>query len=309
MGVRSKIKISRDIGRVVGEGPGPLFLVVAGLHGNEPSGISAAERVCQRLKELRASFSGEIRAVAGNLSALSQGVRCLARDLNRSWTSEETTALREKAEAERSAEDVEQLALLNVLESALLEKDRRVVLLDLHSTSAHGAPFLFAEDSGAGRILADAVPVPKVFAFEKYIRDTFIDYARPLGIMSFGFEAGQHDAPESVDHHESFLWLALEALGALKENALQERERHVAALHRACVGLPRAIRVMHRHPVKKGDGFKMKPGLRHFQNVGKGDILAEDNNGEVRAPQDAVLLMPLYQSCGEDGFFLGEIAA
>ena len=32
--------------------------------------------------------------------------------------------------------------------------------------------------------------------------------------------------------------------------------------------------------------------------------IAQDKQGPIEAPEDALLLMPLYQSQGEDGFFL-----
>ncbi|MFT6360775.1 MAG: succinylglutamate desuccinylase, partial [Saprospiraceae bacterium] len=36
----------------------------------------------------------------------------------------------------------------------------------------------------------------------------------------------------------------------------------------------------------------------------KGEILATDKNGNVVAKQDSLILMPLYQKQGDDGFFL-----
>jgi len=48
----------------------------------------------------------------------------------------------------------------------------------------------------------------------------------------------------------------------------------------------------------------MEPGYTNFQRVARGEALARDNDGLVRAGEDARLLMPLYQEQGEDGFFL-----
>ena len=39
----------REIGRLVGEEPGPTLVIVAGIHGNEPAGTEAARRVFARL--------------------------------------------------------------------------------------------------------------------------------------------------------------------------------------------------------------------------------------------------------------------
>jgi succinylglutamate desuccinylase len=48
----------------------------------------------------------------------------------------------------------------------------------------------------------------------------------------------------------------------------------------------------------------MEPGFRNFQSVSAGKLLARDHHGEVRAPLSGILLLPLYQAQGEDGFFL-----
>jgi len=51
----------------------------------------------------------------------------------------------------------------------------------------------------------------------------------------------------------------------------------------------------------------MKPGYRHFQRVVKGETLGTDHGGEVRAREAGVVLLPLYQVQGDDGFFLGRV--
>jgi succinylglutamate desuccinylase len=300
-------KGARAIGQVVGAAPGPLVIVIAGLHGNEHSGITAVGRVCERLEELRSEFKGELHAFAGNLPALAQKIRYIDRDLNRSWTQTEIDALRERSGTELVVEDKEQKALLTLFESLIADKERPAILLDLHSTSADGAPFLFAGKSQPSKALAKTIPIPKVYEFEQYIEGTFIAYARKFDVTGFGFEAGQHDAPSSIDNHEAFLWLALEAFGNLTEDTVQERERHVATLYRASSHLPDGVRVVYRHAIEDADEFKMRPGFRHFQEVRKGDVLAEDKNGEILCPQDGILFMPLYQGAGHDGFFLGEV--
>ena len=50
----------------------------------------------------------------------------------------------------------------------------------------------------------------------------------------------------------------------------------------------------------------MNPGYSNFQMVKKGDLLAEDKNGEIRAPNSGILLMPLYQKQGQEGFYIIE---
>jgi succinylglutamate desuccinylase len=48
----------------------------------------------------------------------------------------------------------------------------------------------------------------------------------------------------------------------------------------------------------------MREGYKNFQAIKAGEVLADDKNGEIVAPEDCLLLMPLYQRQGTDGFFL-----
>lgn len=49
----------------------------------------------------------------------------------------------------------------------------------------------------------------------------------------------------------------------------------------------------------------MEPGFRNFQRVRRGQSLARDRTGEITACETGLILLPLYQSLGDDGFFLG----
>jgi hypothetical protein len=48
----------------------------------------------------------------------------------------------------------------------------------------------------------------------------------------------------------------------------------------------------------------MEPGFLSLQQVGRGQLLATDRQGEIPACCGGMVLMPLYQEQGEDGFFL-----
>jgi succinylglutamate desuccinylase len=46
------------------------------------------------------------------------------------------------------------------------------------------------------------------------------------------------------------------------------------------------------------------PNYKNLQSIKKGEKLATDNKGDIKASEDCLILMPLYQAQGHDGFFL-----
>jgi succinylglutamate desuccinylase len=103
---------------------------------------------------------------------------------------------------------------------------------------------------------------------------------------------------------EAATWVALVASGMLRPEDVPDLADHRQRLLAAARDVPRVIEVRHRHPISPHDLFRMRPGYRNFQRVRRGDALAEDRFGEVRAREGGLLLLPLYQGKGDDGFFL-----
>ena len=83
------------LGRFRGSAAGPLLVCIGGIHGNEPAGVAALERVVASLTRERPPFRGELVALRGNLAALELGRRFVDEDLNRIWTLPRIGSLRE----------------------------------------------------------------------------------------------------------------------------------------------------------------------------------------------------------------------
>lgn len=288
--------------------PGPLFLAVGGIHGNEPSGVHAIRSVLARLAEERIEIRGRLVGLAGNLEALRADVRFLARDLNRMWTTREISAL--PASAAAGTESPEELArrrlLSHIQEELARPRQGPVVLLDLHSTSAAGAPFSVMGDTLQNRRIAFALPAPVILGLEEEVDGALLEFFGERGHVAVGFEGGQHTDPRTVQHHEAALWLALFATGSLAlepHRALEASMR--ARLSAATAGLPAVVEIRHRQAIEAGDGFRMQPGFENFAEVEAGALLATDRAGEIRAPRAGRVLLPLYQGLGQEGFFLG----
>jgi len=294
----------RVVGCYGGASPGPAVVCVAGVHGNEPAGIRALERVFDLLRSTRPAFRGDLVGLAGNLKALRTGRRFLDEDLNRAWSEARLNAARGMQPAERNCEEQEILALSDALEEALADKQRETYFVDLHTTSSDSAPFSVLGDTLRNRRFAEKFPVPIVLGLEEQIDGSIDEFMSRRGHVTFAFEAGRHDDPRSVDLHAAAVLTALVAAGCFEPDAFPE----VAAAHRtleeAARGIPAVLEIRHRHAVGPEDGFEMTPGYRNFQRVRRGERLATDRSGAIFAPLRGRVLMPLYQDQGSDGFFI-----
>lgn len=295
--------VERILGSFGAETGGPTLIVVSGLHGNEPAGVLASQRMAERLSAGEVPLRGRVVLAAGNLTALASGRRYVDRDLNRAWTETQIAALRNGGPG-TAAEDREQSELLHLLERLVDDASGPVFLLDLHTTSGSGAAFSTVADTLANRALALALPVPVVLGLEELVEGTLHDYMGRMGVATVAFECGQHQEAAAVDRGEAAVLLMLVATGVAEEGAVAGLASARKLLSEGHRHLPRAVEMRYRHPVAPGDGFRMREGYRNFQPVQKGEAVAGDVDGDVVTPESARILMPLYQEMGSDGFFV-----
>jgi succinylglutamate desuccinylase len=293
------------IGSIRGFRPGPTLLILGGIHGNEPAGVLAAERMLPHIQERSAYLRGEVVLLRGNTRALERKVRYLDADLNRQWTADNVriSESRQRVLAEKS-ELLEQGELLVAIREVVDRARGDVYFLDLHTTSAPGKPFATVGDTLRNRHFALNLPVTIVLGLEEQIDGTLLEYINNLGAITMGFEAGQHEAITSEDHHQAVIWNAAVATGNFRREDLAEFDSGRSLLERAGDGR-RVVEVRHRHAIGPEDGFEMKPGFKNFQRVRRGQVLARDRTGEITARETGLILLPLYQALGDDGFFLG----
>ena len=301
--------LRRTLGEYSGAAPGPLLLVVGGLHGNEPAGIRAARRVLDTLAETRPPLRGKFVALAGNLQAQAEGRRYLERDLNRAWWEEDLARLRSSKAGEIPGELGELRELLVTIEAHLGDASEGAILLDLHSSSADGPPFTITADTLPNRRIAFALGLPVILGLEELIQGSVFAHLGEKGHAALCVEGGRSDAPSTLAHLEAAVWLAMAGAGMLRpEHAPVEIEGMRERLAECVRGLPGLLKVHYRHGLRADDDFRMEPGYVSFQPVAEGELLARsgpDGTSPVRAPREGRLLLPRYQGQGDDGFFLG----
>lgn len=292
----------RILGEVGPDGPGPTLLVFSGVHGNEPAGVEASRRVLSELEERAGELQGRIHFIVGNRRAVQARARYLVRDLNRAWTSRQLERLDDGLI--ESEEDFEQVEILAELDRVLDAASGPLYAVDLHTTSGRGGVFSAVGDTLENRALAQTLPVPLVLGLEELVDGTLQDYLASRGIVSLTFESGQHEEPEAVDRAEAAIWILIAATGLLDRAHLPELEPARRHLARSGRHLPEVVELRHRHPIETGDGFQMRVGFQNFQPIRRGDVVADDYEGPIPAPRSGRILMPLYQTLGEDGFFV-----
>ncbi|TPW13146.1 MAG: hypothetical protein FD129_1325 [bacterium] len=301
---------TRRLGVVRSGQPGPTLMITAGLHGNEPAGVIAVRRFLETFSGSEPGFIGEIAAFCGNVGASLAGKRYLDHDLNRRWSRERMMGLALAGPSDRDREDDEQLALSREIDDTMARARGPVYFLDLHTTSAAGYPFSMIADHPEQRVFALRFGLPIILGLLGQIDGVLLEYLRLRGCICLGIEAGQHDRSSSIDHHLAALRIAVVAAGLLPGDSIPSiLDASQDTLRRARGELPLLMRVEDRHGIRPDDEFRMEPGFANIERIEKGQLLARDRKGEIRARESGILFMPLYQGLGDDGFFTGQALA
>ena len=283
--------------------PGPKFLVLGAVHGNEICGPIAIRKIIEEIR------SGLIKLQRGTVSfipivnqkAYRQNTREGDRNLNRN--------LQEAAIA-RDNED----RIANILCPVLKDHD---VLLDIHSFKSEGIPFVFAgPDNNEGTLepfsladeelaLAGSLGVDLVMRgwLESYASGYpshpfhgvgTTEYMRYAGGYAVTLECGNHSAPSAPD-------IAYKAI----RNALA---------HLSMINADKPESVLRRHVQMKQvflaeqDGDRLNGSWQTFDPVKKDSVIAIRATGEeLKAPFDGLIIFPNIQAKkGESLFYLAE---
>ncbi|MBC8766858.1 succinylglutamate desuccinylase/aspartoacylase family protein [Arenibacter sp. BSSL-BM3] len=295
---------NRIIGHLNGSNNGPTVVFFGGIHGNEPSGEKAIQDVLLRIEEEKIPVNGNIYGIRGNIEALLAGKRFLDHDLNRSWTVENIEKIKNTSEKELLNEDKELFSLYQVLWDILETEPGPFYFIDFHTTSSKTLPFITINDALINRKFSKLFPVPIILGIEEYLEGPLLSYINDQGYLSVGFESGQHTAKEAVENSIAFMWLALVYSDALKRADVKGYEGYYLQLQNSAMKNASFFEIIYRHPIDSKDQFSMLSGFKSFDVVNKGKLLAEHNKRAVLALQKSSIFMPLYQSQGEDGFFL-----
>jgi len=287
-----------------------MLLVFGSMHGNEPAGLQAINMVGKMLEvepitNEEFSYKGSFVGLVGNKQAVEQQERFLERDLNRSWTMENVERVYATKVEDLTAEDLELREILDTVHLLIEElKPERIVVLDLHTTSSYGGIFSLPTEDPESIRIAKELHAPVITGMLKGIQGTVLHYFNTENIgletVAVAFESGQHREAKSSNRAIAAIINCMRTIGAVDPAVVENQ--HDKILIEYSKSLPKVAELVNKYAIK-GD-FKMNPDYKNFQPISKGEILASDNDLNVSAPDDGLILMPLYQKRGDDGFFL-----
>lgn len=292
----TELPISRVMGEFSQSHPGPLLVILAGVHGNEPSGVIALRRVLDRLQQSEWHFAGHLCGIACNLPALAEGVRYIDEDLNRIWLTDRVEALR----GGRPPETSEENELAEIME--VIDNRRRAAgdnyFVDLHTTSSATLPYISVPRCAESVEFAGDFGIFTVLGTGDAIDGTSDRYLIDQGFTGFTYEAGRHGDLASIENQEAIIWRALKQAGCLPDIP----PGHAELLAKNVLGADRYFTVEYIHHIAPDSGFRMKPGFFNFQRVSEGEVLGWENEVPICSRWDAHVFLPLYQPLGDEGF-------
>jgi hypothetical protein len=301
--LKKTLDIDRYLGKLKGGQPGPCLVFFAGIHGNEPSGIFALNQVFEELQKSGYPFKGTIIGLAGNLWALERGERYQYKDLNRLWNRAHIYQLEANTFQPKNEDEKQMLAIQHIIRTIRQEESGPFYFFDLHTTSGDTIPFITVNDSLLNRKFTNQYPIPTILGIEEYLEGPLLSYLNQLGYVSFGFEAGQHDSLDSIQNHLAFIWMSLGFAGSLNKQ-LPVIQKHLNGWKNSYSDKHRFYEIFERYQIKDQENFKMEPGFENFQLIESGQLLAKSDKQPILARINSRIFMPLYQSQGNDGYFL-----
>jgi predicted deacylase len=266
--------------------PRPYVGVCGSMHGNEPCGALAVQRIAGDF-ESRALLpdEGTVFLIHANLAATSLGLRHTAEgeDMNRLWDFEFTRTLRRETwgyEHHRALELKELLAELDVF-------------LDLHSARTSTPPFGVSNGEGAIDQLAKQIGISYLVQSWYGLADkVIIGFLKLAGVPALSVECGAHGDPGIPEAAHRIAMSFLRATGAIKDEA-ETMRAEVPSVH-----------VVERitRPSKE---FRFGTPWQGFQVLEPGTVVGRDRVTEIRVSRRCYAVLPNQDvEVGDDVIYL-----
>jgi len=261
--------LERIIGRYEGTDEGPLLICFGSIHGNEPAGTKALELMFKMLEVepiTNPSFNFK-----GRLLGLRGNLRAIQAGKR---------YLKKDLNRQWTVENVNRImqAELMELEAEDLEIRELKELINQEIAAYQPAKIVLLDLHTTTNI---GIPTTAVC-----------------------FESGQHDEQLSINRAIAAITNCMRTIGCVRAEDVENQ--HDKLLMEFSKGLPKVSQLIMTHAIEESDKFVMRAGYKNFHTVKEGEKVADDQKGSIKIVKDGLLLMPLYQKQGDDGFFLIE---
>ncbi len=304
--------MERVIGRYEGEEKGPLFICFGGMHGNEPAGVKALKIIFKMLeiephRNPTFKFKGRFLGLIGNKKAFEAHQRFIQKDLNRQWKPDNLKRILNSRPEHLLPEEQEMQEILLLIRKEIKDyQPEQMIILDIHTTSAFGGIFTIVNKDEESLRIGSQLHAPVIKGMIDGISGTtlhfFIDKNFPIKTTAVTFEAGQHQEPQAISRSVAAIINCLRSIGAVDGDDVENI--HDQMLQDYSKNLPKITELLYIYSIQEDEAFELLPGFRNFQAIEKNQLLGKNQHGEIRAQEAGLMLMPLYQKQGEDGFFL-----
>ncbi len=263
-----------SIVKKVGQNPGPIVAVFAGVHGNERAGIMAMEKV---LDEVRIE-NGTAYFIFANPEAIARNTRFVEKNLNRLFTVKNTVG--QTAEEKRARE-------------LMLILDQCDALLDLHGyNSTEDEPFIITDKEGLD--MAAQLDFKHIVMGISKVGEGGTDcYMTTKGKSGLCLECGSNFRPEQyVPLAEKSIYQFLQFYGLVKKRV------PFSSVKQTYFAVEEIV-------IRQTDDFTFTKPYRSFDKLEPGQVYARDGGKEYVAHDNQYIIFPRPdQVIGQEAFML-----
>ena len=239
----------------------PEVAVVAAIHGDEPGGVRAVERLLAEAPDV----DRPVKLIVANEDALAAGERYLDEDLNRAFPGEPDAKTHEAR-----------------LAYALAGEIRDCTTLSLHSTQSYGDPFALVDTVDAvTRSICPRLPINEVVETAGFTEGRLIAYPHVVEV-----ECGLQGSDQAAENAYWLVQAFLSATGALAapmaDDPVEDGGAHEVQVFRLTEPIPKA-------PAEEYEVF-----VTNFEEVAAGERFAAADGEPLYAdsPFYPILLSP-----------------
>jgi len=252
--------------------PEPVVVMV-GVHGNEPCGLSALLQFLEDLLEGHVTLGGQsIMFIIANIEALKKEVRAVDHNLNRLF-------------GKKGFDDVGgSLELKRAKEIEPLLRNAHAVL-DIHSASESGPAYCLLYPRSSSD--AHAMKLPKCLVYNSsdmrnYLLGTSGAFCELLEVNRLVFEAGQHASEAAVVAARNALGSFLLYYGVISPAELVDK-----------LNVFTEAWIVYHVECTKGRSFTYRRSFKNLDAVSRGEIIGwYDSEQAVIAECDCIIILP-----------------